>query len=149
MQITNDIKLKGRVEITLTGPDGKVKQHEVRDNLVVTVGKTYLAAWLAAASQADYFMSWIGIGEGTTSPLVSDTDLEDPLPTRLQASLGSSSNQRTATVTFGAGVDTGAVTEAGLFSEEVAGTLFSRVVFGVYNKEAGDSLSFIWTISFS
>jgi hypothetical protein len=32
---------------------------------VVTVGKTYLATWLAAASQAGKFMSYIALGTGT------------------------------------------------------------------------------------
>jgi len=46
-------------------------------------------------------------------------------------------------------VNTGNVTEAGIFSANVAGTLLARQVFGVITKAAGDSLQVTWQITLS
>jgi hypothetical protein len=125
-------------------------------NIVVTIGKVYLASWLAAASQAGEFMSWIGLGTGTTTPVVGLTDLQTPLATRVQGTLTTpgSTNVWQNQVTFGPGVNTGAITEAGLFSVDwtyptPAGTMFAYQTFGVVNKGAGDTFILTWQVTFS
>ena len=149
MIINEQIKLSGRFELKLIGPDGKVKETRIVENTIVTVGKNALAAWLAAASQATPFMSYQGLGEGTTAAQSSDTDLETPLATRVQGALTTpgSANIVQNQATFGAGVNTGAVTEAALFSLVAAGTMFARQVFPVVNKQVGDSIVITWQIT--
>jgi hypothetical protein len=61
--------------------------------------------------------------------------------------LSSSTNVWQNQATFGPGVNTGAITEAGLFSASSGGTMFARKVFGVYTKEAGDTVVFTWQIT--
>jgi hypothetical protein len=48
---------------------------------------------------------------------------------------------------FGAGVGTGALTEAGIFNASSAGTLLCRTVFSVINKAANDTMSITWTVT--
>lgn len=147
------IELKGSVKVQLFGADGKLKQSHEDHNLVVTVGKNYLTAWLQAATQAGPFMSYVGLGTGTTSPASGNTALETELAgggySRQQGTLTNSTNTWTNTVTFSPGNGTGALTEAGLFSASTAGTMFARQVFAAYNKAAGDTMVIAWTVTFN
>ena len=49
--------------------------------------------------------------------------------------------------TSGAGVATGAVTEAGIFNASSSGTMLCRTVFAVVNKGSGDTLQVTWTVT--
>lgn len=143
------IKAKGHIHIKLYDKQHNLKEERNIDNVVVTVGKTYLAAWLAAASQAGSFMSWIGLGSGTNAANSADTDIQTPLDDRLQGVLTSNSNVWTNTCEFGAGESTGAVAEAGLFSAVTAGTMFARQTFTAVPKGADDTLELVWTVTFN
>lgn len=149
MQIEKKVKLSGAFTLELFGADGKLKDSRYVKNTIVTVGKNFLAAWLIAASQSTPFMEYQGLGTGTTAAVVGDTDLETPLATRIQGTLtvpGSVNIVQNQAI-FGAGVNTGALTEAGLFSLIAAGTLFARQVFPVVNKSATDSITITWQVT--
>lgn len=143
------LKLKGRIKFELFDPTGQLKQVQEIDNVVVTVGKNFLAAWLIAATQADYFMRYIGLGTGTNAASASDTDLQTPLSSRSAGTLSSSTNVWTNMASFGPGVNTGAITEAGIFSASSGGTMFARQTFPVVNKQAGDTLQVTWQITYA
>ena len=151
--INEVIKLKGSVKVQLIGPDGQLKQEHEDHNLIVTVGKNYLATWLAAASQAGEFMSYIALGTGTTPPALGDTTLQTELTgggnSRSLGTLTPSANTWNNNATFAPGNCTGAVTEAGIFSASTSGTMFARQTFAVYNKAAGDTLTVSWTVTIS
>ncbi len=51
--------------------------------------------------------------------------------------------------TFGAGVGTGGLVEAGVFNASSAGDMLCRTVFSVINKGALDSMTITWTITIS
>lgn len=140
-------KLSGHIKFELKDANGNVK--EVRDikNVVVTVGKEYLADWLTQATQSDYFMRYIALGTGTNAASASDTALQTELPTRVAGTLSSSTNVWQNQATFGPGVNTGAITEAGIFDLAASGTMLARQVFAVVNKAAGDTLTVTWQIT--
>lgn len=146
-------EMKGSVKVELRDADGKLKQSHENHNLIVTVGKNYLAAWIAAASQAGPFMSYIALGTGSTSPAAGNTTLQTEFSgggySRVQGTLSNSTNTWQNTAVFLPGNGTGAVTEAGLFSASSVGTMFARQVFSAYNKAAGDTLTVTWSVSFS
>lgn len=143
------LKITGHINFKLFDNSGSLKDERDINNLVVTAGKNYLAAWIASASQADYFMKYVALGEGLTSAQATDTQLESELSTRVIGTVTSSTNVWQNQATFGAGVDTGAITEAGLFSAASSGTMLARQVFAVINKGAGDSLQVTWQITIS
>ena len=149
MQINNSIKVTGRIKLELFDESGNLKDTREINNLVVTAGKNYLATWIAAASQAGYFMQYIGLGEGTTPAQSTDTDLETPLSTRVTGTVTSSTNIWQNIASFGPGVNTGTITEAGLFSDASSGTMFARQVFGAITKSTGDSLQVTWQVTIS
>lgn len=141
--------LKGHINLKLYDKDMKLKSEVDKHNVIVTVGKNFTAAWLAAASQATPFMNYIQLGTGTTGALATDTDLETPLSPRVAGTISSSTNVWTNQTTFAPGVATGAITEAGIFSALTAGTMMARQTFAVQNKLAGDTVVFTWNITLS
>lgn len=143
------LKVTGHIHFKLFGANGELKEERDIKNVVVTVGKNYLATWLTAATQADYFMRYIALGTGTNAANASDTTLQTELSSRVAGTLTPSSNVWQNVASFGPGVDTGAITESGIFSASSAGTMFARQTFAVINKGAGDSLQVTWQITFS
>lgn len=140
--------ISGKFTLTLRDEHGNVKDQREICNVITTAGKNFLAAWLAAASQAAPWMNYIGVGTGSTAVSASDTALETEL-TRKAATLSSSSNVWQAQVIFNAGEGTGAITESGVLSQASGGTLMSHQTFAVVNKAALDSLQVTWQITFA
>jgi len=144
--IQETIKAKGELSIKLFGPDGKLKAEQNVPNLVVTNGKTFIAARMVGTPTA---MSHMAIGSGTTDPAVGDTALQTELGRVALTSSASSGAVVTYVASFGAGTGTGAVTEAGILNASSGGTLLCRTEFSVVNKGADDSMSITWTITVS
>lgn len=147
--MNENIRITGKVTYRLFGADGALKEERNVPNLIVTAGKNFLATWLAATSQAEAFMKYVALGTGTNAPVAGDTGLQTELSTRVTGTVTSSTNVLQNVASFGPGVDTGAITEAGLFSASTSGTLFARQTFAVINKAAGDTLQVTWQVTFS
>ncbi len=144
------IKLTGHINFKLFDAEGNLKDERDIKNVVVTVGKAFLATWLAAATQSDYFMKYVGVGTGTNPASASDTALQTELATRAVATISAPGGAVWQSLSsFGAGVNTGAITEAGIFSASSSGTLMARQVFSVISKGASDSLQVTWQITIS
>lgn len=139
------IKATGRLRITLTGPDGKVKEDRVFKNLVVTVGLGFIASRMVAASAN--VMSHMALGTNATAPSLANTALGAEAARAALTSAGAAGAVATYVGTFGPGVGTGAITEAGIFNAGVAGDMLSRTVFPVVNKQAGDTMAISWTVT--
>lgn len=144
--IQENVKITGALQVTLTGPDGNVKQELNIHNLVVTTGKQFIAARMVGTPTA---MSHMAIGSGTADPVVGDTTLGTELGRVALTSGTATGAVVTYVASFGAGVGTGAVTEAGIFNDVTAGTMLCRTEFAVVNKGADDALSITWTITVS
>lgn len=145
--IQETIKATGKLNIKLFGPDGKIKEDKTVPNIVVTTGKTFIAARMVGTPTA---MSHMAIGSGDTgSPAVGDTTLQTELARVALTSSASASAVVTYIASFGAGTGTGAVVEAGILNASSAGTLLCRTEFAVVNKGADDSMSITWTITVS
>lgn len=140
------LKVTGDVFITLRNSDGSIKEQREIKNLVVTVGKEFIASRMVASTTA---MSHMAIGAGTTAAANGDTALGTELGRVALASSGASGAVVTYTASFPAGTGTGAVTEAGILNAGSAGTLLCRTVFPVVNKGADDSLSITWQVTVS
>ena len=148
MDIKEQLSATGSLTIVKTNNQGIVTEKVHVPNLVVTVGKTFIASRMAGTSSA--VMSHMGLGSGTTAPVAGDTALQTSLGANVAlTSTTPSSNTVTYVATFGAGVSTGAVTEAGIFNALAAGTMLCRTTFPVVNKAAGDTITITWVITVS
>lgn len=148
MELKKTQNMSGQFLLVHYGPNGAIKDVRYVKNTIVTVGKNFLANWLTA-TQATGFMQYQGTGTGATGADAGDTDLETPLATRIAGALSNTNNVLENEVSFGPGVNTGAWTEAGMFSASSGGTMFSRQTFGVVTKEAGDTVVITWQITFA
>ena len=142
--INEEIKVKGNVSIKLIDSDGKVKQEIKKENLIVNIGRDGIADQLLPSPTIDK-PSHIQLGEGTTPPELSDTDLEIPIGNRMTIGVTRSGNTVTYNAVFGPGESTGEITEAGIFNASSGGAMYARIVFGVITKGADDTLELNWS----
>jgi|APCry1669192062_1035393.scaffolds.fasta_scaffold12691_2 hypothetical protein len=142
------IKVTGLVTVELFGPDGKIKE-QTQSNLVTTVGKQFIVSRMFDTSQT--VMNYMSVGTSTTAAAVGDTTLGAEISGSRTANTSNTYTGTTGTYvcTLGAGVGTGAVTEAGIFNASSAGTMLAHTVFSVVNKGALDSMSITWAITIS
>lgn len=143
MNMNDGLKMKGEVEIILTKPDGT--QTTEKQNLIVNTGKNFAASALINTSSSPF--THMAIGTGTTPAALTDTTLEAQLVRQAFTSASVTDNVVSLSTTYAAGVGTGAITEAGIFNAASSGTMFSRVVFAVKNKDPLDALTINWTIT--
>lgn len=130
----------------LRGPDGEVKEVRAKDNLIVNVGKNGIADQLLASPTIGK-PTHMAIGTGNTAAAAGDTALQTELDRNALTSKTRSTNVITMVGDWAAGDGTGALTEAGIFDASSSGNMYSRVVFSVVNKAAGDTFSVTWTFT--
>jgi spore maturation protein SpmB len=154
---------QGSVVFTLRDENGNVKQEQKVDNIIVKGGLAHIANRMNKDANTTggtnpvggvAVMNWMELGTGTTAATVDDTLLETYIADSRTGTTASivTTTQTNDTVqhacVFGAGVGTGAVTEAGIFNvaTQNTATMLNRVVFAVINKGALDSLTATWQI---
>lgn len=146
--LTNEtLKPSGSLRVVVTGKDGSIKEEHEFKNLVVNVGKNFVASRMVGT--AANVMGWMAIGSNNTAAAAGDTALGSELGRVALASASAASNVVTYTATFPAGTGTGAVVEAGIFNASSGGTMLCRTVFSVVNKGADDAMSVTWTVTIS
>ena len=149
MNITENLKPTGLVKVVHTNAAGNIiKEFEV-SNLVVTAGKSHIAAKIAATTNSPVSMSHMAIGTGAVSANATDTQLGVEGGRVGLSNSVVSTNTITYTATFPAGTGTGAVTEAGVLNNSSGGTLLCRTTFPAVNKAAGDSIAITWVVTVS
>ena len=144
--IQDNLKVTGNLKVQIFDKTGALKEERELKNLVVTTGKTFIAARMVGTPTA---MSNMAVGSGSTAASASDTALGAELGRVALTSATSATTVVTYVATFGAGVGTGSVTEAGIFNASSAGTMLCRTVFSVINKGADDAMSVTWQITVS
>jgi hypothetical protein len=140
--IKDPVKLTGSLQIHRNGE----LVHEV-DNLVVTVGKEFVASRMVGTSQA--VMSHMAVGTNATAAANANVALGAENGRVALASGAAAGAVVTYSATFPAGTATGAITEAGIFNAGSSGIMLCRTVFSAINKGASDSLTITWTVTVS
>jgi hypothetical protein len=145
------LKASGFLNLKLLDQFGNVIEDRDHTNLVVNTGLGYITSRMKDATTTA--MTHMGVGTSTTAAAAAQTGLLAEIGTR--ATLDSTTVVTTTATndsiqyvaTFGQGISTGAITEAGLFNASSSGTMLCRTVFSVINKGANDSLAITWKIS--
>jgi hypothetical protein len=143
---TEKITMTGNVKLELF-TNSTTETTEIH-NLVVNTGKNFMTSRLKDTTKAA--MSHMAVGTDVTSAAVGQTALIAQLSNRVAIdSTTVLSNVITYVCTFGPGVCTGAITEAGIFNASTAGDMLARTTFAVINKSAADTLVITWTVTIS
>lgn len=147
MKTNDSVKATGQVSIDIFGPNGELKEKAYIPNLVVAVGRAYIASRMKDDTATA--MSHMAVGTGAVAADAADTTLGTEANRQLLLSTIVASNVVTYTAEYAAGQGTGALTEAGIFNASSAGTMLCRTVFDVINKAADDSMTITWTVTLS
>ena len=147
MNLNEMLKATGRLTVQRINAAGDVVETLDIPNLVVSVGKTYIASRMTGASAS--VMSHMAIGSDQTAAVVGNTTLGTELGRVLLTSSTPSSNSVTYVATFPAGTGTGDVKEAGIFNASGSGqgTMLCRTTFPIVTKQAGDSIAITWVVT--
>jgi hypothetical protein len=143
--ITDNFKLKGRVDLVLSDERGTVKEIITIPNLVVNTGKNYIAARMV--SNANVLMSHMAVGNSSTAATLTNSNLISEVSRVTLSDSVLSGNSVVYSASFPAGTATAALTEAGIFNNAVSGEMLCRTVFAVVNKGVADTLNVTWTVS--
>ena len=145
---TDGLKVTGSVNVVINDECGKQKENFTIPNLVVDTGLAYIASRMKDATATA--MTHMAVGTGTTATAGGQTALVTQLGSRVSLTSTTVTANSTAYVaSFGAGVATGALTEAGIFNALTSGTMLCRTTFPVVNKETGDSIAITWVVTIS
>lgn len=152
MEIKNRQKVRENIKYRMWGPDGKLKyEHVTVTNTLTELHDCLVADRLSGGSDTLITHGKLGTGTGQTS---ASTDLATPVGgartaiDSLTQGSGGDDNDAIVVVTFGAGVDTGSITEAGLFNhlDTAAMQCYDDSIDVV--KGADDTLEITWTITY-
>lgn len=152
--LVSDSGITGELTIKLTDQNGDVKDFREVRNLVVGSGKDYIARLMRQAATGVVYaspMQHMAVGTTQTTATTSDISLAAEVG-RVALTLNSGAHTGsgptvTYSATFGPGVGTGALKEAGILNAAQGGNMLARTTFNVVNKEASDSLTITWSIT--
>jgi len=145
-----NLKLKGSFDVKLFGPDGTLKKHLKKDNLVTDSGFDWIIQRGFSTQTGSAAANYIAIGSDGTAASTSDTALGYTLAVE-QATYAHTDGEHnfSLTNTFGAGVGTGSVREYAVQNGSPTGTIFNRATFGTIVKGSQDSLQIVFAGSLS
>lgn len=147
MLMNENLKATGQVSVEIFDASGSLKEKIHIPNLVVQVGRNYIAERMANTDDA--VMSHMSTGTDNTTPASGDTTLGTENGRVALDSTAVAANVVTYTATFSPGTSTGAIVEAGVFNDSSAGTMLCRTTFDVVNKAAADTMIITWAITIS
>ena len=147
MNMNELLKATGQVSIEVFDTAGNLKEKAHIPNLVVQVGRDFIASRMKDATET--VMSHMAVGEDNTSPATGNTTLGTEVGRVTLDSTTVNNNVITYVATFPAGTGTGGLEEAGIFNASSAGTMLCRTTFAIVNKAAADSMVITWAITIS
>jgi len=140
----DSVKVKGQVEIVITDANGNVTDEYKGSNLVTSLGQELMADLIAGSGTAP---SHLAMGDDTTSPAKSQTDLVGTEHERVSATVSATNNVITVAATMGGSLGAPVtVGEFGIFNHASAGTLVARFISPSFSLAASSSLNITWTL---
>jgi len=143
--LKDNLKVSGELSIVLTDENQNVKNEIRIPNLVVTVGKNFIADRMIGTDSD--VMSHMAIGTSNAGLSAANTTLAAEIARVALSSSNRTDNTITYTATFPPGTGTGALVEAGILNASSAGDLLCRTTFSVVNKDAADTLTINWDVT--
>lgn len=139
-------KVRGFPTFKLYDENMNLKAEWDVENLIVTTGKEWIAGKMDDSVDPTA-MSHMAIGTSATPEVIGDTALQTETARVALTDTVNTGASVLYTATFGPGVGTGVLREAGILNAASVGTLLCRVTYGIQTKEAGDTLTVSWTIN--
>jgi len=153
-QFAETMKITGQMRATIRDSrTGEILRVYEYHNINPIVVKTMIINNLASAAPNNNMVITHGaVGSGTSTPAVSDTQLQTEAARTTVTSLSNANNTLYATVFFLETEANGTIREAGLFSDGTSsantGIIVSRVSTNI-TKTSSETLTLDWTITIS
>jgi hypothetical protein len=147
MKLQGIVTATGELDIVKTNSDGVITDKTHISNLVVEVGKEFIAQRIK--DNTTNVMSHMSVGSNNTTPVLGDSALNTELGRAALTSTTVTANTVTYVATFLPGVGTGGIVEAGIFNSSTAGAMLARTTFNVINKDVADTITVTWVITIS
>jgi hypothetical protein len=142
------VGIKGKLTLRLFDKDGNLKSEMTVPNLIMDVGKDYIASRIMQGTAT--VMSHMAVGTSNANSTDSTlTALNTEIGRVALTSTTLADNVVEYEALFPAGTGTGALVEAGIFNGASTGTMLCRTTFSVVNKSASDTLTINWVITIS
>jgi hypothetical protein len=141
----SSVKMSGRLIIKKFNEKQELIYQTEVENLVVTAGKNFIASRIVSGSAT--VMGYMAIGDDATVSALAQTDLGNELARIATSGASAVDNNITFTASFGAGVGTGSLQEAGIFNDSSTGTMLCRTTFPVITKTSGETIAISWVVS--
>jgi len=142
--------IKGNLVLDLFDEDGNLKEHhDFGWNTITVLYDATVADRMTGGTDALVDNTGIGTTSGgkTTASTALEAEVARVVDDSDTQGAGADDNDTIHVATFAAGVGTGALVEAGLFTDPAGNTLMAYQEFAAVNKAAGDSLVTTWTIT--
>lgn len=143
--IKDDLKATGIVNIKQYNSTGNLIKDFTVNNLVVNSGISFITSRMYSSTENP--MSHMAIGGTFGTPVLSETTLGSEIARVALTSTTTVGNSIVFVATFGAGVGTGLIQEAGIFNAATSGTMLNRVSFGSVTKSSSDTIVITWTLA--
>lgn len=141
----SSVKMSGRLIIKKFNEKQELIYQTEVENLVVTAGKNFIASRIVSDSEDT--MGYMAIGDDAIVSALPQTDLGNELARVATSTASAVDNNITFTASFGAGVGTGSLQEAGIFNDTTSGTMLCRTTFPVITKTSGETIAISWVVS--
>ena len=141
------LKVTGKLDIVRTDSNNNIVEKIHIPNLVVNTGKSYIANRMTSNSLT--IMSHMALGTDDTTTDVAQTALISEISRVALTSQTNLNNTVTYVASYGPGIATGALKEAGIFNSDTNGIMLCRTVFNVINKNINDTITVSWAITIS
>jgi hypothetical protein len=153
MEHTEVLKMRGSIRMVLGDPDGNVIKEQLFDNLLVTVGRSWVLGQLESVNiVTSQTIGFLAIGSGTNAPTTGDTGLNNEV-TRVAigtfSTTGLTNNPPSwqAQVSFATNQANTTLAEVGLFNSSAAGTMLAHATYASFVKATSNTLNISYTIS--
>jgi hypothetical protein len=152
-QFVEVLKMRGSIRMALGDRDGKLIEEHLFDNLLVTVGRSWVLGQLESVNiVTSQTIGFLAIGSGTNAPTTGDTGLQNEV-TRVAigtfSTTGLTNNPPSwqAQVSFATNQANTTLAEVGLFNSSAAGTMLAHATYASFVKATSNTLNISYTIS--
>lgn len=145
MNLHSSVKITGALNIKKINLANEIVSEINVPNLVVNVGKTYIANRIK--DNTTDAMSHMAYGDGATPSEVGNTTLVSELDRQELASVEVSGVNVVFAAVFPTGSGDIIIREAGIFNSDTAGDMLCRTTFPPISKLDTDVIAISWTVT--
>lgn len=150
IKLNEGIKVKGHVKLIVRDAEtGEIKPELCQefDNVITTLGLELIAD----ALRGDDYVTYCGVGSGSTAVAVGDIALETEIGSHKAITDHASTGGNCIFATYyGTTDNNGTWRESGLFNSSSGGTMLCHALFGTpFTKSNSWTAAIEWTITFS